>query len=206
MKPVGVIPPFDRLFCLMNVPNQLTLGRLVLTIAFVASLSIPWPGSATAALALFLLASLTDFLDGFLARRWGLTSDFGALMDPLADKIMTAAAFIMLVATGALPAWAVVVIVSREFLITGLRMLASSKGIVLPAEKLGKHKTAWQIITILYFLLAMTLEEIGGNLVPPGFTAGMFVWGQALVAVTVVLTLWSGLGYLARHRDLIATS
>jgi len=189
----------------MNIPNQLTLTRLGFTVGFVLSLSIPWPGAATLAFVLFVIASFTDFLDGHLARRWNLVTDFGALMDPLADKIMTTAAFIMLVAAGVIPAWAVVIIVSREFLITGLRMLAGSKGMVLPAEKLGKHKTAWQIITILYFLLLLSLSELSGSIASSTWLPALFTLGDWLVAVTVILTLWSGLGYLVRHRDLIVT-
>jgi len=191
---------------LMNLPNQLTTARLFLTIGFVVSLSLAWPAAATTALVLFILASLTDFLDGYLARRWNLVTDFGKLMDPLADKVMTAAAFVMLVGIGAIPAWAVVVIVSREFLITGLRMLASSKGVVLPAEKLGKHKTTWQIITILYFLLLLSVQEWLGDRLSSKLAEQLTLWGQLLVALTVILTLWSGVSYLAKNRQLIESS
>ena len=121
----------------MNLPNILTLLRLGLTVLLVASLSVEYPWRFAIALVLFLLASLTDYLDGVLARKWNLITDFGKLMDPLADKILTASAFICLIPFGALPAWAVIIIISREFLITGLRLLASSKGVILPAEKLG---------------------------------------------------------------------
>ena len=122
----------------MNLPNILTLLRLGLTVLLVASLSVAVSVAHFAtALVLFLLASLTDYLDGVIARKWNLITDFGKLMDPLADKILTASAFICLIPFGALPAWAVIIIISREFLITGLRLLASSKGVILPAEKLG---------------------------------------------------------------------
>jgi len=190
----------------MNLPNQLTTARLFLTIGFVVSLSIQWPAAATTALVLFVLASLTDFLDGYLARRWNLVTDFGKLMDPLADKVMTAAAFVMLVGLGAIPAWAVVAIISREFLITGLRMLASSKGVVLPAEKLGKHKTTWQIITILYFLLLLSVQEWLGDGLSEKLAGQLTLWGQVLVGWTVILTLWSGVSYLAKNRQLIESS
>jgi len=190
----------------MNLPNQLTTARLFLTVGFVLSLSFAWPYAATTALVLFVMASLTDFLDGYLARRWNLITDFGALMDPLADKIMTAAAFVMLAGTGVLPAWAVVIIISREFLITGLRMLASAKGVVLSAEKLGKHKTTWQIITIIYFLLLAGLNEWLNSGIPASWQANLQWLGYLLLGFTVILTLWSGISYLMKNRDLIASS
>lgn len=187
----------------MNLPNKLTLLRLVLTALFVVCLSVSFPGHLAVALGLFLLAVLTDYLDGEIARRWSLVTDFGKLMDPLADKILTASAFICLIPYGVLPAWVVIVIISREFLITGLRLLASSKGIVLPAEKLGKHKTAWQMISILYFLglLAWKQPAVGES------WAGSPIWswlGAGLITVTVVLTLFSGLAYLWKNRRLLA--
>src|SRR6478736_7586805 len=137
----------------MNLPNLLTLLRLALTALLVASLSVEYRWRFATALVLFLLASLTDYLDGVLARKWNMITDFGKLMDPLADKVLTASAFICLIPFKALPAWAVIIIISREFLITGLRLLASSKGVILPAERIGKHKTIWQMVAIIYFLL-----------------------------------------------------
>ncbi len=134
----------------MNLPNQLTVARLVLSVFFVACLSVRFPFNHTLALAIFLIATATDYLDGEIARKHNLITDFGKLMDPLADKILTAAAFICLIPYGALPAWVVIVIIAREFLITGLRLLAGAKGVVLPAEKLGKHKTGWQMATIIF--------------------------------------------------------
>lgn len=189
----------------MNLPNRLTVGRLVLTIFFVVCLSIDFPFSRTLALLLFVAAAFTDYLDGMIARRDGLITDFGKLMDPLADKVLTAAAFICLLPFHALPAWTVIVIIAREFLITGLRLLAGAKGVVLPAEKLGKHKTAWQMTTILFFLLLLALGE---------WNSGKLAWikpawdylGATLVAVTVILTVYSGAGYFWKNRSLIATS
>ena len=147
----------------MNLPNQLTVGRFFLTLLFVAALSSSWAWAYTAGLVLFSLASITDYADGEIARRYNLVTDFGKLMDPLVDKIMMAAAFICLVPLGAFPPWVAIIIISREFLITGLRMLAASKGVLLPAENLGKHKTIWQIITVLYFLLLLCRRSLLGN-------------------------------------------
>jgi CDP-diacylglycerol---glycerol-3-phosphate 3-phosphatidyltransferase len=187
----------------MNLPNILTLLRLGLSAFLVASLSVEYPFHFSIALLVFLLASLTDYLDGVIARKWDLITDFGKLMDPLADKILTASAFICLIPFGALPAWAVIIIISREFLITGLRLLASSSGIILPAEKLGKHKTAWQMITIVFFLALLAADDFA----PLGSDVVDLLWsygGAALVTVTVVLTVFSGLAYLWKNRTLLS--
>lgn len=182
----------------MNLPNLLTIFRLVLAGMFVVCLSLE-SAPKWIALLLFLMASLTDYLDGVIARRWNLITDFGKLMDPLADKILTASAFICFIPFGLLPAWVVIVIISREFLITGLRLLASSKGIILPAEKLGKHKTAWQMITIIYFLGLLTVNSKPvGHQMTPWITAG-----DALIAITVALTVYSGAAYFWKNRSLL---
>jgi CDP-diacylglycerol---glycerol-3-phosphate 3-phosphatidyltransferase len=189
----------------MNLPNILTLLRLGLTALLVVSLSAQYPANSAIALLVFLVASLTDYLDGVIARKWNLITDFGKLMDPLADKILTASAFICLIPYGALPAWVVIIIISREFLITGLRLLASSKGLILPAEKLGKHKTAWQMITIVFFLALLALRDLGLEDSP--IVDGLWSYGGAfLVTVTVALTLFSGFAYLWKNRALLSAS
>ena len=186
----------------MNLPNKLTVSRLWLAAAFVLCFVVDFPGRFSVALLVFLAATLTDYLDGVLARKQGLITDFGKLMDPLADKILTASAFISLCAIGKFPAWAVIVIVSREFLITGLRSLAASKGIVVEADRLGKHKTAWQMITIIYFLALLSI----GEWTTAAWTRYAWNFGQyGLVAVTVILTVYSGLAYLWKNRSLIET-
>lgn len=183
----------------MNLPNALTVLRLVITAILVAVLALPMPRAATAALLLFLAAALTDYLDGAIARRHNLITDFGRLMDPLADKILTVSAFVCLIP--AIPAWAVITIIAREFLITGLRLLAGTKGVVLPAERLGKHKTAWQMITIVFYLLLGALREWSPN---AAYDALGREWiGPVLLAITVALTVYSGGAYFWRHRDLI---
>ena len=190
----------------MNWANRLTLGRLVLTILFVLALSTNWAYGRTAALILFLLAGVTDYLDGEIARRYGIVTNFGKLMDPLVDKVMMAAAFICLVPIGAIPAWVATIVVARDFLITGLRLLASSDGIVLPAETLGKHKTSWQIATVAYFLALLTVIEV--RTATSETTWWQMAWrygGDALLWITIGLTIYSGLGYLWRHRDLLRT-
>src|SRR5450755_1742365 len=119
----------------MNWANRLTISRLVLTILFVAALNSTWIYGRTAALIIFVVAGVTDFFDGEIARRYETVTNFGKLMDPLVDKVMMAAAFICLVPFKAVPAWVATTVVARDFLITGLRLLASSEGTVLAAEK-----------------------------------------------------------------------
>ncbi len=206
----------------MNLPNRLTVARLFLTGGFVASMTLAWrwksPSDAdwtpilswswgyTAGLFFFVAASITDYFDGEIARKYNLVTDFGKLMDPVADKVLMAAAFICLIPEHAIPAWAAIVIISREFLITGLRLLASSKGQILPADKLGKHKTAWQMITVIYFLLLLSLAEFERAGVIHGLLWWAHAWrygGIALIALALGLTLYSGGGYLWKNRELI---
>jgi CDP-diacylglycerol--glycerol-3-phosphate 3-phosphatidyltransferase len=189
----------------MNWANRLTISRLVLTILFVAALNWDWPYARTAALIIFLVAGVTDFVDGEIARRYGEVTNFGKLMDPLVDKIMMAAAFISLVPLGAIPAWAATTVVARDFLITGLRLMASARGQVLPAERLGKHKTSWQIITVVFFLVLLSLRELRYAETENGWW--FRAWNQGgplLVWIAVAFTVYSGLRYAWRHRDVIA--
>jgi len=184
----------------MNLPNRLTVARFFLTLLFVVVLSTHWPYSRTIALALFILASITDYADGQIARKWNMVTDFGKLMDPLVDKIMMAAAFICLIPLNMIPAWAVIIVISRELMITGLRLLAASKGTVLPAEKMGKHKTAWQIITVLFFLGVLMLREVAGVKFPRHHVESI---GWVLIAIMLGFTVYSGFGYLWKNRKLI---
>ncbi|HEY2714184.1 MAG TPA: CDP-diacylglycerol--glycerol-3-phosphate 3-phosphatidyltransferase [Chthoniobacterales bacterium] len=187
----------------MNWPNRLTLARLALTILFVLSLSSAWHYGRTAALVLFIVAGVTDYLDGEIARRYAIVTKFGKLMDPLVDKVMMAAGFICLVPLGAVPAWLATIVVARDFLITGLRLLASAEGAVLPAEKLGKHKTSWQIITVVFFLFLLSAREVHPTVWESGWwqIAWLYV-GDTLLWITIGLTIYSGLGFFWRHRSL----
>ncbi|MEY2496790.1 MAG: CDP-diacylglycerol---glycerol-3-phosphate 3-phosphatidyltransferase [Verrucomicrobiota bacterium] len=189
----------------MNWANRLTISRLALTILFVASLNSNWIYGRTAALIIFLLAGITDFVDGEIARRYGAVTNFGKLMDPLVDKIMMAAAFISLVPLGGIPAWAATTVVARDFLITGLRLMASARGQILPAERLGKHKTSWQIITVIFFLVLLAARELKYASADTAWWSR--AWNEAgpvLVWITIAFTVYSGLRYAWRHRDVIA--
>ncbi len=201
----------------MNLPNKLTLLRIILTFIMTAALTIPgFPYGKAAAFLIFIVAAFTDFLDGRLARRGHGITPFGQLMDPVADKIMVSAAFVCFVALdNIVPAWIVIVIISREFLITGLRLLAVSDGIILQASRLGKHKTVWQVITIVVVLIGLTLRDDLLPLLPPGSTASdlsesfiQHIFPRLVFAVSLLvamLTVLSGSVYLYINRHLLVT-
>ena len=185
----------------MNLPNKLTLSRFALTVAFLAAIFWQVPFNETAALALFSVAALTDYFDGKIARRKNLITNFGILMDPLADKILTCSAFIAFVGLGYMPAWMVVVIVARELAITGLRLLSASKQVVLAAEGYGKHKTISQIVAIIAVLVLQSYEQWGS------WAIVLFGWWVPLFTelakwVAVILTLISGALYFWHNRKL----
>jgi CDP-diacylglycerol--glycerol-3-phosphate 3-phosphatidyltransferase len=199
----------------MNLPNKLTLSRFVLTVAFLAVMFAEFRYHVTVALLLFSAASLTDYFDGKIARRDKLITNFGVLMDPLADKILVCSAFIAFVGLrnemneehGWIPAWMVVVIVARELAITGLRLLAASKHVVLAAEGYGKHKTISQIVAIISILVFHSYQDWDGlGTVVFGFSVFGKPWIEWFEPVSiwtaVALTIISGTLYLWRNRQL----
>ena len=191
----------------MNLPNQLTTARLLLTIVFVAVLALPIPHKFTIGLAIFSIASFTDFLDGHYARKFGLITTFGKLMDPLADKILMCSAFVVLCEERLIPAWVVVIILSREFLVTGIRLVATSQGAVLAADKLGKLKTIFQITTIVYLLILLSADETVLAFLAPVFEfkpLGYEILGIILIALSLLTTVVSGLNYMIANRELLA--
>lgn len=184
----------------MNLSNTLTLSRLVLTIVFVIALSIASPCSDLVAFGTFSLAAFTDWLDGYVARRYEMCTNFGRLMDPLADKILVASALIALIPLHAFPSWVVILIIAREFLVTGLRLLASDRDIIVEADRFGKQKTAWQLITVLFFLFLLAANDLS--------QASWIAWawetvGPCLITITLLMTLFSGAAYLWNHRSLL---
>ena len=202
----------------MNLPNRLTIARIILTVFFVMALLLPPEGwirshfvfGKTTALLIFVVASLTDWWDGWYARRHNMETSFGMLLDPLADKILTTAAFICFVEqpsyrTGVplVQAWMVLVIVARDFLVTGLRLIAAQKGVVLRAEQLGKHKTASQMVTIILILLGLAAREdwhcFGVDYAR--FDMGFSRATLCLMLITVVLTVVSGVAYLYKNGE-----
>ena len=188
----------------MTLPNQLTLFRIALSFLLILLLLTPGLGAKIAAAIVFTIASLTDLWDGRLARRWGVVTDFGILMDPIADKVLVLAAFLAFVQLNVVPAWMVALIAIREFLITGLRLFALGKGHVLPAEAAGKHKTVSQIVAISFTLLFLIAREWGATQANPVQWVAVVETGiWWLMLLTVVLTLTSGSSFMWRHRKLI---
>ncbi|HEX9048467.1 MAG TPA: CDP-diacylglycerol--glycerol-3-phosphate 3-phosphatidyltransferase [Verrucomicrobiae bacterium] len=193
----------------MNLPNKLTVSRFGLTVVFLWAMFSKFAYNDTLALCFFCFAGVTDFLDGRIARARKLITNFGILMDPLADKIMTCSAFIAFVESTHLNpaapvkvgAWMVVVIVGRELAITGLRLLAASKNIVLAAERFGKHKTISQIVCLIALLVVDACEEWPEAL-KKLFTPWTPQFAEIMLWVTVVLTAASGVIYLWKNRNL----
>lgn len=189
----------------MNLPNKLTILRIFLTFIFIILISLTGLSPKIAAFIVFILASLTDYFDGYLARRNNQVTDFGKLMDPIADKILILSAFLAFVQMQLISAWMVVIIFSREALITGLRIFAISKGKVLEAEAAGKHKTVSQMVAIFIIFVFIIFKETllrfysWGQTIDAIFRISIFV----LMFITVILTVISGLSYLWRNRKLV---
>ena len=170
----------------MNLANKLTLLRVLMIPAFLGVLYWGGPNSEYIALAMFVIASLTDFLDGYIARSRGLVTDFGKFMDPLADKVLVTTAMLWFVQTGVMPAWAVAVVIFREFAISGIRLIAAERGRVIAAAWSGKIKTAATMVFLMLMFLPL-----------PGWVDTLGVW------VIVVTTVYSGLEYLVKNKDVI---
>ena len=168
----------------MNLPNKLTMLRIVLILPFLLVLYLDVPGASYIALAIFILASLTDLLDGKIARSRNLITDFGKFADPLADKMLVVAAMLWFVENGQMPGWALLIVILREFAVSGLRMVASDQGRVIAAGWSGKVKTASTMVCIVLMFLP----------IPP-------LLNTLCVAVIVVTTLWSGVEYFVKNRD-----
>jgi len=189
----------------MNLPNKLTLSRIALTIIFLFLLFAHGVTYKILAFFVFAVAAFTDFLDGHIAKKSGLISDFGKFMDPIADKILVLAAFLAFVEMGLIPAWMVMIIIFREFVITGLRLMALRKNNVIEATLAGKHKTASQMLAIFIILIFIILREIGYSFefwTPKSqryFEIAIFY----LMFITVLLTIISGASFLIRNKDIL---
>lgn len=168
----------------MNLPNKLTLLRIVLILPFLLVLYLGVPFASYIALAIFIAASLTDMLDGQIARKYHLVTDFGKFADPLADKMLVTAAMLWFVERGQMPAWALLIVIVREFAVSGLRMVASDKGRVIAAGWSGKVKTAATMVCIVLMFLPIPAEL-----------------NTLCVAVIVATTLYSGVEYFLKNRD-----
>ena len=189
----------------MNLPNKLTLLRIALIPIFVLCFYLPFDFSMYIACGVFIAAYITDAADGHIARKYGLITDFGKLMDPIADKLLSSAAFIMLTALGYIHPVAVIVVLSREFLISGLRLVCADKGVVVAASNWGKLKTVSQVVCIVAVMVAYPTA---------GYLAGtalavigdvLRITAEVLVWISVALALISGIDYIYKNRAFIST-
>ena len=171
----------------MNTANKLTMARVIMIPLFLIVLYIGFPGSNYVALGIFVLASLTDFVDGQVARRCGQVTDFGKFMDPLADKVLVLAAMVWFTQIGIMPAWAVIIVIARELAVTGMRLLAATDGRVIAAGKSGKVKTASTMVCLIIMFL------------PVGSVVNWICTG-----VIVATTVYSGAEYLIKNRALFS--
>ena len=173
----------------MNLPNKLTLLRIIMIAVFVVLLYLDFPFNNLVALAVFILASITDTLDGYIARKYNLITDFGKFMDPIADKLLVTAAMLVFVDWHMMPAWVVIVVVAREFIVSALRLVAANNGRVIAAGWSGKVKTASTMVCICIMLL------------------GLPQWVNAVCsAVILVTTAYSGIEYLVKNKDVLDLS
>jgi len=190
----------------MNLPNLLTLSRIPLMFVIVSLMECHWPGAASLAFILFIAGAVSDWLDGYMARKLGLVSNFGKLMDALTDKIFVLGLMIAFVDTDALPIYWVLLVLCREFLITGMRMVAASKGVVFAAERGGKQKTVTQLIAIGFLLFVPMLETDLARVLPwdlGAFADLLHNMGLGLFIVAVFFTLWSGYRYFTKYRGVV---
>ncbi len=190
----------------MNLPNKLTVLRILLVPFFVAALLIDFPLNNLVALALFGAASLTDMFDGKIARKRGLITDFGKFADPLADKILVISALLCFVQLGLCDCVAVIIVLFREFVVTSIRLIAAAKGKVIAANMWGKVKTVTQIVAIVCVLVMQTVLDLGGlgvqlpAALPPIFT----VIGEVLIWISTFFAVISGVVYVAQNRQFIS--
>lgn len=212
-----MVKVLKSLFSEMNLPNLLTLSRIPLMVIVVALLH-PWKGEPipwawTIALVMFLFGALTDWLDGWLARRLGQVSDFGKFMDALVDKIFTMGTFVSLLALGIVGLWAlfpILLILSREFLITGLRLVAAAQGKTLAAEKAGKVKTVMQITSISLYLakgaIVHDLSQLKMWECLHTWTTTIGQAAQVTLILACLLTVYSGVNYLVKYWNVFTAS
>lgn len=188
---------------IMNLPNILTMLRIAAIPLLCVLLLSPEREPGFWAAALFAAASVTDWLDGYLARKMGIVTVFGKFLDPIADKLIVMAALIMILPFDRVPAWMVLVILGREMIITGLRGIASTEGIVIPASNLGKFKTIFQLVAIIGLLLHYDYHWFFG-IDHPLLAVNMHNVGMFYLWIATIITIWSGVDYLSKFVRVIA--
>lgn len=188
----------------MNVPNKLTVVRIVLAPVFLLLLTIEFPFHNLIAGIVFGIAAFTDMLDGKIARKHGLITNLGKFLDPLADKMLTTAAFIGFLAAGHLDVWAVMLILTREFMVTSVRLLAAKDGNVIAASMAGKVKTVMQFVAIIYMIAALEVCSWQNTLLlgmlPDVFYTVLLILGRVLIWISVFFTIQSGIQYVWNGR------
>ena len=195
------------MFKKMNLPNKLTMLRMVMVVVFVVFMCLPtkldW--ARYVALAVFVLASITDFLDGYISRKNNLVTKFGKIMDPLADKMLVASGFILIAAAGIIPVWMAVVIVLRDFFVTGLRNFGADKSKDLAASLSGKVKTVFQLLAVILALVGTYNfgDFVTQSLVMTPLELLINVGMTVSVAAAVLATVWSLIDYIARFKDTV---
>lgn len=180
----------------INLPNLLTVGRILLIPVFVLLFAVPTPTRSIAAAIVFVIAAVTDLLDGYLARRRGEVTNLGRLLDPVADKLLVLSGLVMLVDLQRVESWIAILIIAREVAVTGVRAVAGARGVVLPVETTGKFKMTAQVVAIVLLILEDALAAVTGNL---------HQLGTMVLYVALTLGLYSGGRYLARFWREIAT-
>lgn len=190
----------------MNLPNKLTLGRIILVPFFVAALLIPFPMHTLAALLLFIAASVTDLLDGKIARKNHLVTDFGKFADPLADKILVLSALLCFVQLGWCDCVAVIVVLFREFAVTSIRLIAASKGKVVAANIWGKVKTVTQMVAIITILVLRSAGDIVSLTIGdvPMMNTAFYITGECLIWISTIFAIISGVIYIIQNKHFIA--
>ena len=174
----------------MNIPNLLTFLRILLIPVFTLLFLTPTPLRSIMAAIVFVVASLTDLLDGYLARRWGQITKLGKLLDPIADKLLILPALLLLVEFHRLSAWIAIVLIGRELVMTGLRAIASSEGIIITAERSGKYKLVIQVIAVVLLILDYRIPYFDFRF-----------WGTLLLWISMILSVFSAIQYALRYRD-----
>ena len=182
----------------MNLANKLTISRIVLAGIYILFLFVRGLEAKVIALSVFLIACITDYYDGLIARRSASVTNFGKLMDPIADKILILGGFLAFVEMKIIPAWMVIIIIARESVITGIRVLALSQKKVLSAEVAGKHKTVSQIVAVVSILIFLIIRDSGFTFRYIGYYSRCV---NILMLITVVMTLLSGISYMIRNKS-----
>ncbi len=176
----------------MNLPNKLTMFRVILIPFFIVFLLVPiTPYDKWIALAIFIIASLTDLLDGKIARKYNLVTNFGKFMDPLADKLLVCSALICLIELHKIPAWMVIIIIAREFIISGFRLVASDNGVVIAASYWGKFKTTFQMVAVCLLIADLPV---------------LWILTQIVLWIAVILTVVSLADYVIKNKDVMKES